>query len=135
MPEVLIVDDDPDIRAMLRFALADQETTVIDAADGVQALYILESEPPDVMVLDLMMPNLDGYGVLEAMRERGLAPATRVIILTAKSEGRDLVRAWELGADDYLTKPLDPDHLAAKIHALAGATGSPTGWLTSTSGG
>ena len=121
MPEVLIVDDDPDIRAMLRFTLADQHLTVSDAADGVQALHILESEPPDVMVLDLMMPNLDGFGVLQAMRERGIAPTTRVIILTCKVDERDLVRGWELGADEYLTKPLNPDHLAAKIHALAGA--------------
>jgi two-component system OmpR family response regulator len=120
MPEVLIVDDSPDIRSMLIFALGDQGLVCGEAADGFRALEVLEHRPPDVLVLDLMMPDLDGFGVLQAMRERGIATATRVIILTCKMDERDMIRGWELGADEYLTKPINPDHLAAKIHHLAG---------------
>jgi DNA-binding response OmpR family regulator len=125
MPEVLIVDDDPDIRAMLRFSLGDHGFSIREASDGLGALAILDERAPDVMVLDLMMPNVDGFSVLEAMRTRGIAPSTQVIILSAKAEERDFVKGWELGASDYLTKPLDPDQLAVKINQLLGAaTGS-----------
>ena len=121
MPEVLIVDDDPDVRAMLSFTLAGHGFVVREARDGGEALHELEQRAPDVMVLDLMMPGVDGYGVLESMRPRGLAAQTRVVILTCKVDERDLVRGWELGADEYLIKPIDPDQLAAKLHLLVGA--------------
>jgi DNA-binding response OmpR family regulator len=120
MPEVLIVDDDPDVRAMLAYTLGGHGFAIREANDGDVALESLIEDPPDVMVLDLMMP-FDGYAVLEAMRDRGIAPGTRVVVLTCKSDERDLVRGWELGADEYLTKPIDPDHLAAKIHDVLGA--------------
>ena len=64
-----------------------------------------------------MMPGVDGYDVLEARRERGLAPHTQVIVLTARTDERDLVRSWSLGADAYLTKPTDPEHIAATLRA------------------
>lgn len=125
MPEVLIVDDDPDVRAMLSFTLAGHGFSVREARDGGVALDELEQRAPDLMVLDLMMPGIDGYGVLEAMRPRGLAAQTRVVILTCKVDERDLVRGWELGADEYLIKPVDPDQLAAKLHLLVGADAEP----------
>jgi DNA-binding response OmpR family regulator len=120
MPEVLIVDDDPDVRAMLAYTLGGHGFGIRQAPDGDVALDSLLADPPDAMVLDLMMP-FDGYAVLEAMRDRGIAPGTRVVVLSCKSDERDLVRGWELGADEYLTKPVDPDHLAAKIHDVLGA--------------
>ena len=118
MPEVLIVDDDPDIRTMLAFTLQDHGFTVRQARDGAVALEELAARTPDCMVLDLMMPTLDGFGVLEAMRERMLAPSTRVLILTCKLDEKSFTRGWELGADEYLTKPIDPDVLADRLHAL-----------------
>jgi DNA-binding response OmpR family regulator len=119
-PEVLIVDDDPDVRTMLAFTLGGHGFSVREANDGDVALDELGDRPPDAMVLDLMMP-FDGFAVLEEMRDRRLAPGTRVVVLTCKADERDLVRGWELGADEYLTKPVDPDHLAARIHqVLAG---------------
>jgi DNA-binding response OmpR family regulator len=118
MPEVLLVDDDPDIRAMLAFTLDDYGFSVREAGDGAQAIAALELRAPDLMVLDLMMPGIDGFGVLSAMRERGLAPDTRVLILSCKVDERDLVRGYELGADEYVTKPFDPDGLAATIAGL-----------------
>ena len=118
MPEVLIVDDDPDVRSLLAFTMADAGFEVREARDGAHALEALRARPPDCMLLDLMMPGLDGFAVLEAMRAQGLAPATRVVILTCKTEEASLVRGWELGADEYLTKPTDPALLALKVAAL-----------------
>jgi DNA-binding response OmpR family regulator len=116
----LVVDDDPDIRAMLAFTLRGHGFDVREADDGLVALTQIEALQPDVVVLDLMMP-FDGYAVLEAMRERGLGRDVRVVVLSAKCEERDLVRAWQLGADEYLTKPVDPDHLADKLRELVAA--------------
>ena len=68
-----------------------------------------------VIILDLMMPKLDGWGVLKSVRQRDLAPRTKVMILSCKVEERDFVRGWELGADEYMTKPFEPDRLANKL--------------------
>jgi DNA-binding response OmpR family regulator len=121
MPEVLLVDDDPDIRGMLAFTLDDYGFTVREAEDGAAAIAALEERAPDIMVLDLMMPVLDGFGVLAVMRERGLAPNTRVLILSAKVDERAMVRTYELGANDYVSKPFDPDGLAGKLRTLVDA--------------
>ena len=115
-PVVLVVDDDPDIRAMLGFTLGG-EFNVRFASTGVDAIEQLATNPPDAMILDVMMPDVDGYDVLEARRERGLAPHTQVLMLTCKSDERDLVRSWALGADAYLSKPTDPELIAAKLRA------------------
>ena len=74
------------------------------------------------MILDVMMPEVDGYDVLEARRERGLAPHTHVLMLTCKTDERDLVRSWALGADAYLSKPTDPEQIAAKLRAHLATT-------------
>ena len=115
-PDVLVVDDDPDIRAMLGFSLGG-EFTVRFAAGGQEAIDQLEAQPPVAMILDLMMPDVDGYDVLEARRERGLAPDTHVLMLTCKTDEREMVRSWALGADAYLTKPTDPELIASKLRA------------------
>ena len=118
MAEVLVVDDDPDIRAMLVFALEDSGFLVRQAGDGAAALAALEERAPDCMVLDLMMPNVDGFGVLRGRRQKVLAPETRVLILSCKTAERDYVRGWELGADEYLTKPFDPERLIRRVREL-----------------
>ena len=118
MPEVLIVDDDPDIRGLLGFALEDAGFDVREASDGATALAELEEKAPDCMVLDVMMPGVDGFGVLRAMRQRQLARGTRVLLLTCKTEERDYLRGWELGAHEYLTKPFDPDKLIDRLQEL-----------------
>jgi len=116
--EVLVVDDDADIRTMLRITLEGVGFNVREAADGYAALAALEDHAPDCMVLDLMMPKLDGWGVLKSVRQRDLAPRTKVMILSCKVEERDFVRGWELGADEYMTKPFEPDRLARKLDEL-----------------
>jgi DNA-binding response OmpR family regulator len=110
--EILVVDDDPDIRTLIRLTLESYGYSVREAGDGNQALEALTEHAPDAMVLDVMMPRMDGYGVLRAMRQRELAGQTKVLVLTCKTEERDFVRGWELGADDYRTKPFEPMELA-----------------------
>jgi two-component system response regulator ResD len=116
--EILVVDDDADIRGLLRLTLESYGFAVREAEDGVAALEALSERAPNGMVLDLMMPGLDGYGVLRAMRQRDMAPDTRVLILTCKTEERDYMKGWELGADEYMTKPFDPELLVGRLHEV-----------------
>ncbi|MBV8985794.1 MAG: response regulator [Acidimicrobiia bacterium] len=118
MAEILVVDDDPDIRALIRLTLETYGYVVREAGDGMQALDALSEHEPDAMVLDVMMPKMDGYGVLRTMRQREIAPHTKVLMLTCKTEERDFVRGWELGADDYRTKPFEPMELAENLENL-----------------
>lgn len=115
---VLIVDDDQSIRSMLGFVFDDEGFDVREASDGHEALELLEADAPDAMVLDLMMPRVDGHGVLRARRERDLAADTRIVILTAKSDPSDAVWCWELGADEYVNKPVDPEKLLREVQML-----------------
>jgi two-component system alkaline phosphatase synthesis response regulator PhoP len=115
---VLVVDDDASVRAMLGYLLDDEGYNVREAADGAEAIDQLSGEPPHCMVLDLMMPNVDGVEVLRARRDRGLAADTRVLVLTAKTDTKDAVWCWELGADEYMNKPVDPEKLAREIRQL-----------------
>lgn len=120
--EVLVVDDDPSIRTLLSFVFHDEGFDVVEAADGREALEALRHSPPALMILDLMMPNVDGIAVLRERKEKALAGGTRVLVLTAKSDTQDMVWCWELGADEYLTKPVDPDRLLREGLALLAST-------------
>ena len=111
-----MVDDDPDIREMLGFTLG-TEFSIRYASTGSGAIEELTLRPPDAMLLDVMMPGIDGYDVLEVRRERGLAPDTCIVMLTCKTDERDLVRSWALGAAAHLTKPTDPEQIAAELRA------------------
>lgn len=119
MPDVLVVDDDEIIRGMLGFLFEAEGHHVEQVADGAAALEVLREHQPDCMVLDLMMPGMDGMSVLKARHEEGLAPDTRVIVLTAKSGTEDAVWCWEAGADEFLTKPFDPDRLLRLVRDLS----------------
>src|SRR5437868_15312975 len=112
---VLVVDDEASVRAMLGYLLHDEGYDVREASDGGEAIEELTVNPPDAMVLDLMMPNVDGLDVLRVRRERGFAPDTRILILTAKTDTADAVWCWELGADEYMNKPVDPEKLAREL--------------------
>jgi DNA-binding response OmpR family regulator len=116
--ELLIVDDDHNIRDMLSLVLEDAGHNVRVARDGLEAVAALEQSAPDAMVLDLMMPGLDGHGVLRTMRERDLAGETRVLVLTCKLHAGEFIEAWQLGADEYVTKPVDPFVLVGKLTDL-----------------
>jgi len=116
--ELLIVDDDHNIREMLGMVLEDAGHTVRVARDGLEAIVAIEESAPHAMVLDLMMPGLDGHGVLRTMRERDMAAETRVLVLTCKLHAGEFIEAWQLGADEYVTKPVDPFALVEKLNAL-----------------
>jgi two-component system OmpR family response regulator len=109
--DVLIVDDDEVVRGLLVWLFEDAGYTVRQAEDGRVALEALADFAPDCMVLDLMMPEVDGLAVLRRRQETSLAPETRIIILTAKDSRSDEVFCWEQGADEFLSKPFDGERL------------------------
>jgi DNA-binding response OmpR family regulator len=115
--KVLLVDDEPDIVVMLQMAFEDEGHEVVTAGDGRSGLERLAEERPDVVVLDMMMPVMDGLGVLEAKQADG--DLTPVIVVSAKSDPRDSRRALELGAVEYVVKPFDLDRLLALAAAVA----------------
>jgi two-component system response regulator MprA len=118
MAKVLLVDDEPDILLMLRMAFEDEGHDIVMAADGRMGLERLAEHRPDVVVLDMMMPVVDGWGVLEAMQVEG--NDTPVIVVSAKSDPKDCRRALELGAVEYVVKPFDLDKLLALVATVAG---------------
>lgn len=117
MARVLVVDDNPVARNVAVVALASAGLDVAEAVDGDEALASLEADPPDAVVLDIMMPKVSGHDVLEQRRDRGLAPGTSIVMLSCKTEDSDVARAFEAGAVDYLTKPFDPDDLVRSVHS------------------
>jgi CheY-like chemotaxis protein len=118
--DLLVVDDDEIIRGMLAFLFESEGHTVEQASGGAEALEALRRRQFDCIVLDLMMPGVDGLTVLNTRRQEELAPDTRIIVLTAKSGTEDAVWCWEAGADEFLTKPFDPDRLLRLVRELAG---------------
>jgi DNA-binding response OmpR family regulator len=111
---ILVVDDDQRMRRLLRLNLEKEGYHVVTAEDGPGGLEAAELEPPDLILLDVMMPDMDGFSVLQRLREFTQLP---VIMLTAKGEERDKVHGLDLGADDYLTKPFGPAELLARVRA------------------
>ncbi|HEU4565278.1 MAG TPA: response regulator transcription factor [Gemmatimonadaceae bacterium] len=122
---VLVVDDEPDIVALVAFHLAKAGYRVITAASGDEALRAAREEHPALVVLDLMLPGMSGFDVLEQLRRE---PATRdiaVLMLTARREEPDRIRGLSLGADDYLTKPFSPQELVLRVGAILRRLQSP----------
>jgi DNA-binding response OmpR family regulator len=112
---VLIVDDEPRILQFLNMRLKASGYEVLTAASGLEALEQLQAQKPDLLVLDVVMPGMDGFETLKQVRALSSVP---VIILSAKEASADKVRVLELGADDYLAKPFSPDELVARIEAV-----------------
>ena len=112
---ILVVDDEARLRALLEAYLKGRGYNVLTAADGLEALQVVGHTRPDLIVLDIMMPRLDGIGFLKAYRRTSETP---VIVLTARVEETDAVLGLELGADDYVTKPFSPRELEARIRAV-----------------
>ncbi len=117
-PVLLVVDDDLSLRTMLGYVFHDEGYEVREASGGTEALEMLQDDPPDCLVLDLMMPEVDGISVLRRRQELGIAPTTRVLVLTAKTDPQDAVWCWRLGADEFLNKPVDPERLAREVRLL-----------------
>jgi DNA-binding response OmpR family regulator len=115
MARILIVEDEASLRETLRYNFERAGYQVAAAEDGVQALELARQEQPDAVVLDLMLPRLDGFDVCRALRRESTVP---IIILTARDEEVDKIVGLELGADDYLTKPFSPRELLARVRAM-----------------
>lgn len=116
--KVLIVDDDPSILLSLDFLMKKAGYAVFIARDGAEALDILQREIPDCLVLDIMMPEVDGYEVLRQVKENAATSHIKVIMLSAKSREADIRQAMELGADHYITKPFATKKLLDDIKQL-----------------
>ncbi|HET8623980.1 MAG TPA: ATPase, T2SS/T4P/T4SS family, partial [Gemmatimonadales bacterium] len=117
---VLLVDDEDDLRRVMRDLLEREGYTVQEARDGVQALDQVDRHAPDIIVLDLNLPGMDGYGVLSQLRSRSATRNIPVIVLTAKGDEENEVRVFELGADDFLSKPFRARALPARLEAVLG---------------
>lgn len=126
-PKILVVDDEPQIRRFLRIGLPPHGYELVEAGDGAEAMKLLAREKPDAVVLDLGLPDQDGFAVIEHIRAASLTP---ILVLSARSDVEGKVRALELGADDYVTKPFDMAELLARLkaalrHALQSAGETP----------
>jgi DNA-binding response OmpR family regulator len=123
-PTILVVDDEPTIREVVRRYLERDGYQVSEAADGKTALAMLQTEPPDLMILDIMLPGIDGLTITSRLRDLdgiGMIVSEReipIIILTARTGERDRIQGLELGADDYVTKPFSPQELVARVRAV-----------------
>ena len=112
---ILVADDEASIRRILETRLSMEGYKVLPAADGIEALEIFESQHPDLIVLDVMMPKLDGYGVCQAVRKVSRVP---IIMLTALSDVTDRISGLEMGADDYMVKPFSSKELESRIRSI-----------------
>ena len=112
---ILVVDDEPRIVKFLRLRLRASGYEVLTASSGLQALEKVRAEEPDLLVIDVMMPGMDGFETLKQVRAMSSVP---VIILSARETSVDKIRGLEMGADDYLAKPFSPDELIARIEAV-----------------
>lgn len=127
-PTILVVDDEPSMRDLIRLYLQ-AEFLILEAVDGVDGLRMYSDTQPDLVLLDVMMPRLDGWALLERIRSTS---ATPVILLTARGESPDRVRGLRMGADDYIPKPFDGQELVARIHGVLRRTACCTGGETVT---
>ncbi len=118
MTKVLVIDDEAPIRLLCRVNLEAEGMTVLEASDGPSGLAKAREELPDVVLLDVMMPGLDGWGVAEALLEARETSSIPIIFLTARAEFRDRARGLDIGGVDYITKPFNPVELAPLVRSL-----------------
>lgn len=123
--KILVVEDEPDIRKLVQYNLAQEHFKVLEAEDGEQALKILQRERPDLVVLDLMLPGLSGIELCRILRQRNEIAKVPILILTARAGEADRVVGLEMGADDYLTKPFSPREMVARVRAILRRTQPP----------
>jgi two-component system KDP operon response regulator KdpE len=114
-PLIVAVDDEPGILRLIKLELSSQGFRVVTAGNGEDALAIVEHQRPDVVVLDIIMPDMSGLEVMRRIRERTNIP---IILLTARDRDEDKIRGLEFGADDYLVKPFNPEELSARVRAV-----------------
>ena len=131
---VLIAEDESDIRDLISFNLEQEQMKTLLAKDGVEAFEIAKEKSPDLIVLDLMLPRMDGVTVFKELRQDSRTRDIPVIMLTAKAQLDDVITGLEMGADDYLTKPFSPKELVLRIKALLRRINTTTANSTISSG-
>ncbi len=114
-PKLLIVDDEWNMRNLIKIYLRSEQVSLLEASNGREALTLIETQPFDLVLLDIMMPDIDGWEVCKEIRKKKDTP---ILMLTARTDVEDVVRGLNEGADDYLTKPFAPEELRARVHAL-----------------
>ena len=119
-PVVLAADDDDDILELVAFRLDRSGYTVLQARDGEQAFELARTEKPDLAVLDVMMPKLDGFELTRRLRADEATSRMPIILLTARAQDADVDRGFHSGADDYLRKPFSPQELSTRVQAILG---------------
>lgn len=117
---VLVADDDPDILSLVAFRLERSGFEVLRASDGEEALRLAIAEAPDLALLDVSMPKLDGYEVTQQMRANEKTTRIPIILLTARAQETDMAAGLAAGADDYIKKPFSPQELGARVETLLG---------------
>jgi DNA-binding response OmpR family regulator len=117
---VLAADDDEDILELITFRLERSGYTVVQARDGEEAWNLAQAQPPDLAVLDVMMPKLDGFELTRRMRAKPETERVPIILLTARAQDADVQQGFDAGADDYLRKPFSPQELRARVQAILG---------------
>lgn len=122
MARILIAEDNAEIRALVSSILIEEGHKVSVAQNGQQALDMMLDDAPDVLVLDIMMPQMDGYTVLKELKTSGIKDTMKILVLTAKTSESDWVRGYKLGADAYVTKPFDIDELTRHVEELLSMT-------------
>lgn len=124
--KILIVDDEPDILEFLQYNLRKEGYQVVTAADGVKAIQVAEREKPHLILLDIMMPEMDGVETCRTLRSRKEFNDTPIAFLTARDEDFSQIAALDVGGDDYITKPIKPRVLVSRINALLRRSGRAT---------
>lgn len=118
MKKILIVDDEPNIVMSLEYAFKKKDFEVFIARDGTEALEIAEREKPDLILLDIMMPQMDGYETLKRIRESENLGHTKVVFLSAKSKENDIEKGLKMGADGYMTKPFSIKKIISDVEEI-----------------
>jgi CheY-like chemotaxis protein len=122
---VLVIDDEPDVRWLLRLSLEQVGHEVLLAEDGLRGLALAQRQHPDAIVLDLMMPVMDGYDVLDALTKDARTADVPVVVITAKAMPAEEGKATDAGARSFIAKPFDPADLVGEVEAILRAAGTP----------
>ena len=119
-PLILIADDDPDILALVAFRLERAGYEVVQARNGEEAIQVALARRPDLAVIDVMMPRIDGYEATRQLRQHEETSRMPIILLTARVQEEDIARGFDAGADDYVKKPFSPQELGSRVQAVLG---------------
>jgi DNA-binding response OmpR family regulator len=119
-PLILIADDDPDILALVSFRLERAGYEVVQARNGEEAVQVALARRPDLAVIDVMMPRVDGYEATRQLRQQEETSRMPIILLTARVQEEDIARGFDAGADDYVRKPFSPQELGSRVQAALG---------------